>query len=211
MGKGSASSDDSWHHPSLLRDLTASPAAPQLRCALSRNLPAQQTRSIFLPAARCPLRRSPCERSHCRATAGTTSGTHTGASLATLSSFSRSGEQGQSSPRPSGSAPGASPAPAVSGPPTPGAIPPGAARNRDTLRAPWDRAPAPGRQVFTFKNTYTPSPDPEGRGENSASSLSRLPRKGDKNWAETSDRSAPLFKEKKRNKKKKRKKKNEKE
>lgn len=139
MGKGSASSDDSWHHPSLLRDLTASPAAPQLRCALSWNLPAQQTRSIFSPAARCPLRRSPCERSHYRATAGTTSGKTQRFPHNSLPFFSWSGEQEQSSPRPTGSAPGASPVAAVSGPPASGAIPPGAPRDRGSPRPPWDR------------------------------------------------------------------------
>ncbi|RLV97348.1 hypothetical protein DV515_00011876 [Chloebia gouldiae] len=61
------------------------------------------------------------------------------------------------SPRPSESASEASPAPAVSGLPALGAIPPGAARNRGSPRPPWDRALAPGREEE--KTPPPPSPD----------------------------------------------------
>lgn len=94
-------------HPSFLRDLTASPAAPQLCCALSWNLPAQQTRSIFLSAPPEPLRAQPLPSN-----SGNNFEKDTGASLTTASSFfSRCAEQEQSSPRPSETASEASPAP----------------------------------------------------------------------------------------------------
>lgn len=63
-GKGLCSRDDSWHHPCLLRDLTApqpAPGSPVLgssAAALSPDLPSQQTRSISLRAPR-RLRRGP--------------------------------------------------------------------------------------------------------------------------------------------------------